>query len=172
MMDILAGLDRFVRVTKLDAFTRYPRRQPRNLRRLPVTVLIALPIGYWLLVDALHPGSGKRVQALAGMLIFFGALVAAALIRFFGPRLVPRQDGELDEREQAIGWRAGNISGSIVGKLATLGCFYAGFALVFDTWLPRSVHEWVFLGFAIQACALVLPVLVASWLLPSPEPEE
>ena len=171
-MDMLAGLDRFVRATRLDVLTRYPRGRPRNLRWLPVAVLAALPLGYWLLTDALHPGGASRAQAIAGLVIFFAALVAATIVRFFGPRLVPAQDGDLDERERAIGWRAGSISGSVVGKLATLGCFYAGFAAVYGAWIPSGVVEWVLLGFAIQAVALILPVLVASWLLPDLGPEE
>ena len=49
-MNLLAALDRAVHATRLDIFTPYGARKSRNLRWLPMLVLLGLPLGYVLQV--------------------------------------------------------------------------------------------------------------------------
>ena len=39
-------------------------------------------------------------------------------------------------------------------------------------WMPASALEWVYLGLIIEAYALTLPVMVASWLQAAPDEDE
>ena len=170
-MDIPAALDRFVHRTRLDVLTPYAERRSRNLRWLPLLVLAGLPLGFALWVGTIR--SGWPVWAgVAGAMIFGAALIAASVIRLFGPRLFEEWAHPLDERERMLKAQAGNISGAIVTMLLVLGCFYGAFAAVFRTWFPTSAAEWVALGLGVQAFAFTLPVLVASWLQPPPDEEE
>ena len=171
-MTLLANLDRFVHRTGLDLLTPYARHRPRNLRFLPIAALAAIVIGYVLLVAPPNAGVGTWRLPFAGALIFFLGFLAAHLMRLFGPRMVPIDGSGLDEREAVVKARAGSISGAIVTVLAIIFCFYAAYASVFGLWMPRATLEWVYLGLAIQAFAFALPVLVASWLQPSPDPED
>ena len=171
-MDIPAALDRFVHRTRLDVLTPFAVRRSRNLRWLPLLVMIALPVGYALQTSVARGQWASWQAGFAGTLIFVAGLVAASVLRLFGPRIVPEAGHNLDERELLLKARAGNISGAIITLLVALGCFYAASAEIFGTWVPASAIEWVFLGLGVQGYALVLPVLVASWLQPAPDGEE
>jgi hypothetical protein len=171
-MTLLASLDRFVHRTGLDLLTPYRRHRPRNLRFLPLAVLVAIVLGYILMVAPPNTGFGNWRLPFAGALLFFFGFLAANLMRLFGPRIVPVDGSALDERELVLRARAGNISGLIITVLAIIGCFYGGYASVFHLWMPRATIEWVYLGLAIHGFAFALPVLVASWLQPSPDPED
>ena len=168
-MSLLASLDRFVHVTRLDFFTRYRHHRPRNLRWLPLLLLLALPVGYAMMAPVLE-GRRSLASGVAGGTLFFGAYFAANLLRFFGPRLTP-EHGPLDERELMLTARAGSISGRAITCFAILACFYAGVAAPLGLWMPARPIEYFYLGLGIQAAALALPVLVVSWLQ-SPISEE
>ncbi len=171
-MGLLATLDRFVHVTRLDVMTPYADRRPRNLRWLPLIVLVAMAAGYVLQVGAMRGAGWSWQTGFAGSVLFVLALVAANLARLFGPRAAADRNGPLDERELTLNARAGSLSGTILTLLAMFACFYAAFAVTFGTWLPATAIEWVYLGFAVQAGALILPVLIASWLQPALDEEE
>ncbi len=171
-MGLLATLDRFVHVTRLDVMTPYADRRPRNLRWLPLVVLAVMVAGYALLVGAMRGAGGSWQTAFGGALLFVLAVIAAHLVRLFGPRAAADRDGPLDERELMLNARAGNLSGAILNVLVIIGCFYAAMAVTFGTWLPATPIEWAFLGIALQASAVVLPVLTASWLQPPLDDEE
>ncbi len=171
-MGLLATLDRFVHATRLDIMTPYADRRPRNLRWLPLFVIAAMAAGYVLQVVALRGAGWSWQTGFAGSLLFFLAVIAAHMIRLFGPRVAPDRNGPLDERELMLNARAGSLSGSILAVLAVLGCFYGAFAVTFGTWLPTTAIEWAFLGVGVQAGAFVLPVLTASWLQPPLDDEE
>ena len=170
-MSLLASLDRFVHAARLDVFTPYARRRPRNLRWLPVILLVALVVGYAMMVPGLEGGAGAFGRGVAGGTLFFGAYLSANFIRWFGPRLSP-EHGPLDERELMLKARASAISGTTITWLAILACFYAGCAAPFGLWMPARPIEWFYLGLGIQGAALAIPVLAASWLQPRADEEE
>jgi hypothetical protein len=174
MGDLPGKLDRMVHNARLDVLTPYGAPPRRNLRWLPLLILIALPASYllqvWILRGAGGP-VGRLWIAYAGASLFWLAFAGAQLIRLFGPR-VGWEGGPLDERELILKARAGSIAGSILAALCTLGCFYGGYAAVFGAWMPATALEWVYLGLIIEAYALTLPVLVASWLQPPPDDGE
>jgi len=177
MGDLPGKLDRLVHRTRLDFMTPMGSPRPRNLRWLPMLVLLALPAGYALLVWSLHhvaPGRGLGWAAwlsIAGLIVYAAALVAATVIALFGPRVGRGVEG-LDERELMLRARAGNVSGQVIAALATLACFYGAGAATFGLWSPVDAVEWVNLGLIVSAYARLLPVLVASWLQPQPDAEE
>jgi hypothetical protein len=169
MMDVPAALDRFVHATHLDALTPYAHPRPRSLRWWPLVALVALAVGY-----ALQTGGGRGLWGwrvgVAGSLLFWAAFSAAQIVPLFGPRLIPDGHGALDERELMVRARAGSLSGAVLTILAAIGCFYFGLAPVFGpVFVPAGPLEWTFLGLALLAAARLLPVLVASWLLPRPD---
>jgi hypothetical protein len=172
-MTIAERLDWLVHKTRLDILTPQGAPRRRNLRWLPLLILLVMPAAYLAMVATL-PGALRRggigLPAVA-IILFSLAFGAALLIRLFGPR-VGWEGGALDERELILRARAGSISGMVLAALCALGCFYGGYAAVFGAWMPRSALEWVYLGLMIQAYALTLPVLVASWLQPPPDEEE
>jgi hypothetical protein len=174
-MTIPEALDRAVHAARLDFMTPHGAPRRRNLRWLPLLILLVMPASYALLVAAADGRTGPWQQTMwlsfAGSLLFFFAFAAAQLVRLFGPR-VGWEGGALDERELMLKARAGSVSGAIIATLAALACFYGGFAAVFGTWMPATVLEWVYLGLMIEAWALALPVLVASWLQPKLDEEE
>jgi hypothetical protein len=172
-MKMLATLDRFLHRTGLDLLTPYAGRRPRNLRWFPLLILASIVAGYAMLITPPNMGIGSWRLPFAGAVLFAFGFGAANLIRLFGPRLSLAVDGRgLDERESIVKARAGSISGAIVTVLVVMGCFYGGYASVFGWWMPRATVEWVYLGLSIEAFALTLPVLVASWLQPRPDPED
>jgi len=171
-MGLLATLDRFVHATRLDFMTPYADRRPRNLRWLPLLVLAAMIVGYVLLVGTIRGAAWSWQVGITGSLIFVLAVIAAHLIRLFGPRVVVDRNGPLDERELMLNARAGSLSGTILTVVVVAGCFYASFAVVLGTWLPATPIEWAFLGVVVEAGAFVLPVLTASWLQPPLDDEE
>lgn len=170
-MSVLASLDRFVHATRLDILTQHKERQPRNLRWVPLLILLAMPAGYAVLISALHHLLPVPWGAAGGG-VFVIAFVAANVIRVFGPRLIPERGQPLDEREQMVKARAGSLSGAAIAMLLALGCCYCGFAAGLGWWMPRTPIEWIFLALIIQGWVLTLPVLVASWLQPKPDREE
>ena len=171
-MGLLATLDRFVHATRLDIMTPYADRRPRNMRWLPLAVLVAMAAGYVLQIGAIRGAGWSWQTGFAGSVLFVLAVIAANLIRLFGPRAAADRSGPLDERELVLNARAGSLSGAILTVMAVLACFYAAFAVTFGTWLPATAIEWVFLGLGVQASAQVLPVLTASWLQPPLDDDE
>jgi hypothetical protein len=168
MMGLLASLDRFVHVRRLDFMTPYSERRPRNLRWLPLLILAGLVAGYVLQVVAARGGG----WSVPGSMVFVLAMVAANVIRLFGPRLMGDPAGPLDEREQMLNARAHAVSGMAFLWLITLGCFWFAFAASFGMWVPAGGVEWMLLGLAIYSAAQTLPVLVASWLQPRLDEED
>lgn len=171
-MDVPAALDRFVHATRLDALTHYARPRPRSLRWWPLAALAALAAGYLLQAGGGRGLWGWRVEIL-GSALFWTAFGAAQIVPLFGPRLIPDGNGALDERELAIRARAGSLSGAILTVLAAFGCFWFGLAPIFGAaWVPAGPLEWIFLGLALLAAARLLPVLIASWLMPRPDADD
>ena len=170
-MTLLSAMDRFVHVTRLDLLAPQGRPRPRNLRWLPLLALATMAAGYAVAVAEFRQGSAHLQLGFGGIILFLLGYLAALLVRLFGPRLADAERG-LDERELLLRARAGNISFWIVTVLAMGGCFYGGYAAIFGSWMPRAAIEWVYLGLGFQACAMALPVWVASWLQPKPDPED
>lgn len=171
-MDVPASLDRFVHATRLDSLTIHGRPRARSLRWWPLVALAALAAGYALYVAGSRSHWDWRV-GLVGAALFCFAFGAAQVVPYFGPRLIPDADGALDEREMAVRARAGCIAGTIMTLSTTAGCFYLGLAPVFGrAWAPAGPAEWVFLGLSFIAAARLLPVLIASWLLPRPDEDD
>jgi hypothetical protein len=176
-MTISEKLDRAVHAAGLDFMTPYGAPRRRNLRWLPTIALVALPVGYALLVASTrHMERGQDLSlaaalAIVGMLLFFGAFVVSVLIAFFGPRVAIGAPG-LDEREQMIRGSAAGLSGHIVAILVATGCFYCAFAASLGLWRPAETLEWVNLGFLVLAYSRLLPILIASWLQNDPDKED
>jgi hypothetical protein len=170
-MSLLTAMDRFVHATGLGLFAPEGRPRPRNLRWLPLLPLAAMAAGYGVMVTEFRPGGHSLQLGFAGIILFLFGYLGVYLVRLFGPRLADMAL-KLDEREREIRAQAGNISFFIVTVLAMLGCFYGGYAAIFGTWMPRAAIEWVYLGLGFQAAAMALPVWVASWLQPKPDPED
>lgn len=158
--------DAFAHWTRLDRLTLIDQREPRNLRWWPALALVAMTIGYALVVASAHKHLHSFPILLGGGVLFFGTFGACTYIRALGPRLYRQFDRSLDEREQMLRARAGHLSWRMIGLLAIAGCFYCGMAPVFGWWHPASNIDWVYLGLLIEGWALVLPTLVASWLQP------
>lgn len=175
-MDILAKLDRAVHAARLDILTPYGRRRQRNLRWLPLPVLLALPTSYAIL--ALSMGGALSADwretlwlSFAAGAVFWLSFGAANLMRLFGPRIVP-EAGELDERERTLKVRAGSAAYFFLVVLMIGGCFYFALAPRFGGWMPESSQEWIYLGLLLEAYALLLPIWLASWLQPAPDDED
>ncbi len=47
-----------------------------------------------------------------------------------------------------------------------LGCFYIAGADMIGLWHPHSPNDWIALGFGVQAAAMLLPTMIASWVEP------
>ncbi len=164
-MTLLQKMDRLVYATRIDRVL-FMKMAPRTLRWLPLVVLAALIAGY---VQMASASPGDIHALLIGALIFWGAYLAAGFIRVFGPRLTGTGRQPLDERELMVRARAYGISGAALAALVWLGCFYMAGADALRLWQPQG-YEWVNLGFALQAGAMLLPSWVASWLQPRPAP--
>lgn len=167
-MTLLQRMDRLVYATRLDRVV-FMKIQPRTLRWTPLFVLAALVAGYGIMAQATI---GLDRKFLLGWLLFYGAYLTAAFLRVFGPRFIPTALHPLDEREMAVKMRAYALSGSLLVSLAMLGCFYLAFAAVLRLWQPRNPNDWVSLGLGMQAVAMLLPVLIASWIEPRPAPNQ
>jgi hypothetical protein len=170
-MTLLERMDRFVHVTRLDRIAMIDRPQPRALRWLPLLVLAAL-IGGYATMAAAGQGLGHLRLSLIGIGVFIAGFIAANLMRFFGPRLIPGPQDRLDERELVVKARAGAISGAVITIFAIAACFYMGVVDVFGWWRPRTTLEWTYMALAIEGVAFILPVLAASWLTPRPIDED
>jgi hypothetical protein len=109
---------------------------------------------------------------VAGGFVFYAAFLAACLMPLFGPRLSPSDGRMLDEREALLRARAASLSGAAVTILVVTGCYYFAIASTFGAWVPQGPLEWACLGVGLQAYAMVLPVLAASWMQPAPDEEE
>jgi hypothetical protein len=103
---------------------------------------------------------------LIGWLLFYGAFLASAFLRIYGPRLAGTALRPLDERELMVKARAHAISGVLLAGFAMLGCFYMASAGILGLWQPRAPFDWINLGFGLQAGGVLLPTLIASWLEP------
>lgn len=140
---------------------------PRTLRWSPLLAIFAMPIGYVLFVGAADGQRMTAAGAIVGPLLLFGGFLGAMMLRFLGPRLMPRASVELDERERMVKARAGSISGWVLTVAAMAGCFYMACASAFGLWAPHTTVGWAYLAVMIEGWAFVLPVLVASWLQPA-----
>lgn len=163
-MTLLESMDRLVYATRLDRII-FMKFQPRNLRWTPLLVIVVLAGGYALMA---RTQSVLVREYWIGWLLFYGAFLAAGLMRAFGPRFSATVNRALDERELIVKARAHALSGLVLTCLAMVGCFYMAGAGALRLWIPRSVPDWINLGFGIQACGLLLPTLIASWLQPRP----
>ncbi|MDB5709937.1 MAG: hypothetical protein JWL96_2007 [Sphingomonas bacterium] len=163
-MTLLEKMDRLVYATHLDHIV-FMKMQPRNLRWSPLLVIVGLVAGYTMMVKTpivTLPGFW------IGWLLYYGAFLAACFVRAFGPRFTPTVRQPLDERELMIKARAHAISGVVVASCAMFGCFYMASAGAPFLWHPHTPYDWINLGFGVQAGAMLLPTLVASWLQPRP----
>lgn len=161
-MTLLQRLDRLVYATRLDRVL-FMNMRPRNLRWTPLFVLAALVAGYVLMAKTVdRPDRAFFV----GLLLFYGAYMAAAFLRVFGPRFVPSARHPLDEREMTVKMRAYALSGILLTGVTMLGCFYIAGAGAIGLWHPHSPNDWIALGFGVQAAAMLLPTMIASWAEP------
>jgi len=161
-MSLLQRMDRLVYATRLDRVV-FRTVQPRALRWTPLLVLVALITGYVLMTKTVDRPDRTF---FVGLLLFYGACLAAAFLRIFGPRFVPGPHHRLDERETMVKMRAYALSGILLTGLAMLGCFYFAGADVIGLWRPHAPNDWIALGFGIQAVAILLPTMMASWAEP------
>lgn len=162
-MSLLERMDRLVYATRIDRII-FMKVQPRTLRWTPLFVLGALVGGYVMMVRT--PYSARSF--LLGWALFYPAYLVAAFLRIFGPRFVGTSLGPLDERELMLKSRAYALSGVLLVGFAMLGCFYMAGAGVLALWQPRTPNDWIGLGLGLQAAAMLLPTLIASWLQPRP----
>ena len=164
-MTLPEKLDRLVYATRIDRII-FMKMRPRALRWTPLFVIAALVAGYAMM--ATTPSVMVRGFWI-GLLLFWGAFLAAGFVRVFGPRLTPTERHPLDERELMVKARAYAISGLVLAALAMAGCFYMSGAGALGLWHPRLPYDWINLGFGIQAGAMLMPTWVASWLEPRPD---
>ncbi|WP_116090257.1 hypothetical protein [Sphingomonas crusticola] len=161
-MTLLEKMDRAVYATGIDRLV-FMKVKPRTLRWSPLLVIAAMAVGYVLLAQPILP---HVTHFMAGVGLFYGGYLGAFIFRIFGPRMVPSIDGPLDERELMVKARAGAVSSIILTVLAMAGCFYMAVAVPLGAWRPHDPNHWVALAFAFQACFMLLPTLIASWLQP------
>jgi hypothetical protein len=161
-MNMLQRLDRIVYATGIDKIL-FRKVQPRSWRWVPLLVLASLLTGYVLMAGMTTKPSASF---FAGWLLFYGAYLAAAMLRLFGPRFVPREGDPLDERELMVKARAYATSGIVITMLAMLGCCYMTTQDLPILWHPHTPNDWIGLAFAIQAVAMLLPTWIASWMQP------
>jgi hypothetical protein len=161
-MTLLEKMDRAVYATGIDRII-FMKTKPRTLRWLPLVALAAMVIGYVLLAQPVRP---PFRLLMIGIALFYGGYLGAFILRIFGPRMVPTTSQPLDEREMMVKARASAVSGIILTALAMAGCFYMSLAEPLGMWRPHDPNQWVALAFAFQACFMLLPTLIASWLQP------
>jgi hypothetical protein len=163
-MTLLKKMDQLVYATRLDRLI-FMKIQPRSYRWTPLFLLAVLIAGYVLMEQA---GSLDIRKYLIGSLVFYGAFLAAALLRQFGPRFIATARHPLDERELMVKARAHALSGLMLASFTMLGCFYMAGANLFGLWHPSQPYDWINLGFGVQAAGMLFPTLIASWLEPRP----
>ena len=161
-MTLLRQLDRLVYASRLDRLL-FMKMQPRTLRWTPLFVFGALIAGYVLMARS---GPRPNRDLFTGALLFYAAYIAASFLRIFGPRFIPTERHPLDEREMAVKMRAYALSGILLTGVAMLGCFYIAAAGVIGLWFPSAPNDWIALGFGVQATAMLLPTMIASWATP------
>jgi hypothetical protein len=161
-MTLLERMDRAVYATGIDRII-FMKTKPRTLRWTPLVVITAMVVGYVLMAQPVRPPF-TRVMVGAGL--FYGGYLGAFILRIFGPRMVPTTSQPLDERELMVKARASAVSGIVLTALAMAGCFYMALAEPLRMWRPHDPNQWVALAFALQACFMLLPTLIASWLQP------
>ena len=168
-MTILGKMDQLVYATRIDRVL-FRQIQPRTLRWTPLFVLATLIAGYVLMARTLDVAGRPPLTRsfFLGLLLFYGAYMASAFLRIFGPRFVPTARHPLDEREMAVKMRAYALSGILLTGVAMLGCFYVAAAGVLGLWAPHKPNAWIAMGFGLQAAAMLVPTLIASWLEPRP----
>jgi hypothetical protein len=167
-MTLLQRLDNFVYATRLDRVL-FRQIRPRTLRWTPLFVLAALTVGYVLMAKTVErPDRAFFV----GLLLFYGAYMAAGFLRIFGPRFVTTARHPLDEREMTVKMRAYALSGILLVGITMTGCFYLASAGVLGLWQPASPNDWIALGFGVQAAAMLLPTMIASWIEPRALPAD
>lgn len=162
-MTLLEQMDRLVYATRLDRIV-FMKMQPRTFRWAPLLVIAALIVGYVLMAKT---GSAFVTDFWIGWLIFYGSILAAGLLRTFGPRFTATVLRPLDERELIVKARAHATSGIVLATVAMLGCFYMASAGVPWLWHPRA-YDWINLGFGLQGLSTLLPTWIASWIEPRP----
>jgi hypothetical protein len=168
-MTLLEKMDRAVYWTGIDKIV-FMKTRPRTLRWSPLIALVAMIVGYVLLAQPIRP---PFRLFMIGMALFYAGYLGAFILRIFGPRMVPTTSEPLDERELMIKARASALSGIVLTALAMAGCFYMALADPLGFWRPHDPNQWVALAFALQACFMLLPTLIASWLQPrAPTDEE
>lgn len=167
-MTLLEKMDRLVYASGIDRII-FMKTRPRALRWSPLVVLAAMVVGYVLLAQPVRP---PFRLLMIGIALFYGGYLAAFILRIFGPRMVPTTSEPLDERELIVKARANALCGIILTALAMSGCFYMSLADLFGTWRPRDPNQWVALGLGLQACFMLLPTLIASWLQPRPPADD
>lgn len=167
-MTLLEKMDRAVYATGIDRII-FRKFKPHSLRWLPLLAVLALIGGYVAMVRA-----GSAVgQLLIAAGIFYGAFLFALLLRIFGPRMTPTIDEPLDERELMVKARASAGSGLVLAMVAMIFCFYMSVADLLGLWRPAKPNDWLALGFGLQACHMLLPTWIASWLqAPAPADDE
>src|SRR5258706_2274031 len=150
----------------------FPFRQGSQIwRGIPTQVLIAMPVGYALRMIGSSAGT-PGPMILGGLLLGVGML-GSALLQFLSPRLYPTFGASLDERELLVKTKAYMKSGGLIALLATMGCFYMNYALMFDWWRPTRASDWSELGMLLLGWWLGLPVLIAGWQqAPAPKGDE
>ena len=166
-MTLLGKMDRLVYATRLDRII-FLKVEPRTFRWTPLVVIAALIIGY---VEMAQTSSLPGRSFLIGWTLFYLAYLVAAFLRIFGPRFTTASR-PLDERELMVKARAYALSGIILTSFAMLACFYMASAEVLQLWRPHTPNDWISLGLGIQAGAMLLPTLIASWLEPLPAADQ
>lgn len=160
-MTMLEKMDRLVYTTQLDKII-FVKMPPRSFRWAPLLVIAAMILGFVLMA---RNGVAVVADFLIGWLIFYGAIVAAHLLRALGPRFAATVNRPLDERELMVKARAHAIAGVALAGMLSLGCFYMASAGVPWLWHPQFM-DWFNLGFGIQGLSMLLPTWIASWLEP------
>jgi hypothetical protein len=165
-MSFLGKLDRAVYATGFDRMI-FMKIEPRTYRWTPLLMIAALVAGFAVMAVA-EMSHFPGARFFVGWALFYGAYLAAAFLRVFGPRFVGTNSRPLDERELMIKARAYARSGILLTGFAMLGCAYMAVASagVWGLWQPHTPNDWIALALGIQALAMLLPTWIASWLEP------
>ena len=165
-MTVLEKMDRLVYATRIDRII-FKKMTPKSFRWAPLLIIAAMVLGFVLMAKA---ETAIAADFLAGWLIFYGGILAAAFVRVMGPRFTATVDQSLDERELMVKARAHATSGAVLAVMFSLGCFYMASAAVPWLWHPQFM-DWFNLGFGIQGLNTLLPTWIASWIEPQPAPD-